>query len=142
MNLNWKKYNFKIAALLILLVFIFGVTGYILPSLRGKESYLIIPEKMAIRHVEGFTNGTLILTVKYISGSSDQISGAILKDTQGNTIEVIDSIHEEISVDEEIQVSVTFNSKNLQLSSDYMAILCSEKGGCWASYSFKFSNTN
>jgi hypothetical protein len=108
-----------------------------------EESYLtIIPEKMAIQHVEGFSNGTVILTIKYISGTSDQITGAILKDTKGNTIEVIDSMHEEISVDEETQVSVTFNTENIQSSNDYMAILRSEKGGSFVSASFKFSNTN
>ena len=148
LNLNWiKKYQFKIAALLILLGFFVGLVCVQMEAEEDIEAEwqrwldMQNAERIAISNVEGFTNGTVILTATLKSGIEPaQIISSILKDTQGNTIEVIESIHEEISLSEETQFSVTFNAENIQFNDDYQVILCSEKGGQFVSAKFKFSS--
>ena len=148
LNLNWiKKYQFKIAALLILLGFFVGLVCVQMEAEEDIEAEwqrwldMQNAERIAISNVEGFTNGTVILTATLKSGIEPaQIISSILKDAQGNTIEVIESIHEEISLSEETQFSVTFNAENIQFNDDYQVILCSEKGGQFVSAKFKFSS--
>ncbi|MEJ2242453.1 MAG: hypothetical protein P8Y18_09975 [Candidatus Bathyarchaeota archaeon] len=150
MKSNWiKKYQFKIAALMILLGFFVGLVFIQAAAEEDMEAERqnwlnrMNMEKISISDAEGFTNGTVILTATLTSGNeSAQIFISILKDSHGNTIEVIDSIHEEIPLSEETQVSVTFNTENIQLTDDYTITLCSEKGGQFVSESFKFSNTD
>ena len=142
LNLNWKKYKVIIAVLLI------AISIVIIPFLINKFSWqkgripgLEYAEKIAISNAEGFTNGTVILTTTLIHGIEPaQIISSVLKDSHGETIQVIDSICEEIPLSEETQFSVTFNLENIELMNDYVVILCSKKDSSFVSPSFKFSS--
>ena len=98
-------------------------------------------EQFSISHVEGFTNCTVILTAKYTGNEPIQIEAFILKDSQHHTIEVIDSINEDTSVNEETQFSVTFNEENIQLTDYYTVTLRSKKLVWFDSGLFKLSST-
>ena len=144
MDLNWKKYKVIIAVLLIVISIV--LIPFLINKLswqKGRIPGLEYAEKIAISNAEGFTNGTVILTATLTSGNeSAQIISSILKDSQGNTIEIIESNNEEISLTEEAQFLFRFNAEKIQLRDDYTVILCSEKGGSFVSASFKFSNTD
>ena len=144
LNVNWEKYEFKIAALVILLGFFVGLVFVQIAVEKDREAERqkwLAMEKIAISNAEGFTNGTVILTTTLINGIEPaQIISSILKDSHGETIQVIDSICEEIPLSEETQFSVTFNAENIVLFDDYAVILCSKKDSSFVSPSFKFSS--
>ncbi len=146
--MNWEKYEFKIAALLILLGFFVGLVFVEMEVEKDREAErqrwldMMDAEKFSISNVEGFTNGTVILTAKYTGNEPIQIEAFILRDSERHTIEEIDSIHAETSVNEETQFSVTFNAENIQLTDDYTVTLRSKKLFWFDSAAFKFSKTD
>ena len=146
LNVNWEKYSFKIAALVILLGFFVGLVFVQIAVEKDREAErqrwldMMDAEKFSISNVEGFSNVTVILTANYTGNVPIQIEAFILRDSQRDAIEEIDSVHEIVSVDEEEQFSVTFNAENIQLTEDYTVTLRTKKLFWFDSASFKFSS--